>query len=106
MNAKLGMIAYEEELHPLLPVPAAISSERRYSATSAREIYCAVRDSVQEAYQGALRILAHARSVLEEGARLLLEKETLAEPDLQALRKALEAAKPLPDVARIDRMAS
>jgi len=39
-------------------------------------------------------------------AASLLEKETLAEPDLQALRKALEAAKPLPDVARIDRMAS
>jgi cell division protease FtsH len=73
---------------------AGALAERRYSESTAREIDCAVRDCVQEAYQNALRILAHARPVLEEGARLLLEKETLTESELQPLRHSISSEPP------------
>jgi cell division protease FtsH len=106
MNAKLGMIAYEEESHPLLPVPSAVAAGRSYSETTAREIDCAVRDSVHDAYECALRVLGHARPILEEGAKLLLEKETLTEPELQVLRKSIDALKSASDVAHLDRVAS
>jgi cell division protease FtsH len=110
MNPKIGMIAYEEETHPMLRAPTELPPARRYSEETAREIDCAVRDAIQDAYQSAVGILAHSRAVLEEGARLLMEKETLTEPDLQALRKSLsrgsgEAAKKEDELARIDRLA-
>jgi cell division protease FtsH len=44
-----------------------------------------VRDIVEEAFRGARGILERNRSLLEEGARLLLEKETLSEGDLERL---------------------
>jgi cell division protease FtsH len=43
MSGKLGMIAYEEEAHPLLSGAAGALPEHRYSEATAREIDCAVR---------------------------------------------------------------
>jgi len=81
----LGDVAYEEERSPFLagvPFPA----ERNFSEQTAREIDVAVRDIVSAAHEKALAILRREKSTLERGALLLLEKETLAEADLAALR--------------------
>ncbi|MGB8326226.1 MAG: ATP-dependent zinc metalloprotease FtsH [Steroidobacteraceae bacterium] len=100
MHEKLGLVAYEEERHLLLPGTAAFPAERRYSEDTAREIDCAVRDAVHGAFETATRILVAARRVLERGAKLLLEKETLAEPELAALREELQAALRADPIAR------
>jgi ATP-dependent Zn protease len=47
---------------------------------------------VRAAHDKALAILKREKDLLERGARLLLEKETLGEADLAALRPVLPLA--------------
>jgi cell division protease FtsH len=91
MVESLGNLAYEEERQPFLDgvVPP---SPREYSEQTAREIDVAVRDIAGSAYAKALAILARDRPLLERGAQLLLQKETLSEADLSDLRRELHAA--------------
>ena len=93
MDERLGHLSYEEERAPLLPTPIAVQ-ERKYSEDTAREIDRAVREIVKSAFERALAILKRHRNVLEDGARELLKKETLAEPDVAAIAKRL--APPIP----------
>jgi len=85
MVKALGDVAYEQERSPFL-VGVSLGAEREHSEQTAREIDVAVRDIVSSAHDKALAILRREKSTLERGARLLLEKETLAEADLAALR--------------------
>jgi len=55
---------------------------RRYSETTAREIDCAVRTLVHDAFEQASAVLSKHRGVLESSAKELLEKETLSAADL------------------------
>jgi cell division protease FtsH len=92
MHEKLGHIAYAEERAPFLGTPAAPGwRERDYSEETAREIDCAVREIVASAFERALALLTKNRATLEEGARKLLERETLGEAELAALRARIAA---------------
>jgi cell division protease FtsH len=85
MVESLGPLAYEEERAPFLggmQVPAP----REYSEQTAREIDVAVREIVKTAHDKAHAILTRDKALLERGAALLLQKETLAEDELAALR--------------------
>ncbi|MEW5709654.1 MAG: ATP-dependent zinc metalloprotease FtsH [Pseudomonadota bacterium] len=93
MDEKLGHVAYEEERRGFLGGPSVPLQERTYSEETAREIDCAVRAIVKKAFDRAVDILTRERQVLEQGARLLLEKETLLEEDLQALQAQLKGGK-------------
>ena len=84
MVEKLGQITYEKEQPTFLPGPAMPQS-REFSEETAREIDCAIRELVEAAYEKARATLAARRGVLERGAALLLEHETLSEADLKAL---------------------
>ena len=94
MVEKLGHVAYETERAPMLGGPAGVPfpGAREYSEDTAREIDCAVREIVNDAFQVAVAMLEQRRDVLESGARLLLEKETLSEVDLQQLRERVPAS--------------
>ncbi|MBI2319805.1 MAG: ATP-dependent metallopeptidase FtsH/Yme1/Tma family protein [Betaproteobacteria bacterium] len=92
MHDALGLVTYEEERRSFLPGSAVPPGERRYSEETAREIDCAVRELLTRTFDVATRILSDGRAVLERGARLLLEKETLAEAELKPLRSELSAA--------------
>jgi cell division protease FtsH len=83
----LGNVTYEREPHNFLSTPPGIAfpSERRYSEETAREIDTAVPDIVQAAFERASSIVREKRDVLERGANLLLEQETLGEEDLRRL---------------------
>jgi cell division protease FtsH len=61
---------------------------REFSEETAREIDAAVKELVDRAFAQAVRILTERRAVLERGAQLLLQKETLNEDDLKALQAA------------------
>jgi len=91
MVKTLGNVAYEEERSPFLN-QNFVQKSRDYSEETAREIDVAVRDIVKSAYDSALAILSRQRSVLESGAKRLLEKETLAEAELDEFREAVKPA--------------
>jgi len=87
----LGPVSYEEERPNLLGVPN-IGAPREYSEETAREIDLAVRDIVKGSWDKAVAILTRERALLERGAELLLEKETLGEAELGELKTSLAAA--------------
>jgi cell division protease FtsH len=83
MVPALGPVSYETEPAGFLgPQPM---QRRNYSEQTAREIDIAVRDIVSEAFARSEGVLRVRRQTLERAARLLLERETLADTDLKAL---------------------
>jgi cell division protease FtsH len=85
MVKALGDVAYDEERSPFLG-GMQMPGPREYSEQTAREIDVAVREIVSAAHGKALAVLQRDKALLERGAKLLLEKETLVEADLAALR--------------------
>jgi cell division protease FtsH len=86
MVEKLGQVTFEEATHSYLGTPTpTFGQERKYSEETAREIDCAVRQIVHEAFEKAAGILRSKRAILERTAQKLLEKETLGEAELKAL---------------------
>jgi cell division protease FtsH len=94
MGGPLGPVSYEAEPNGFLPPMAG--SRRLYAEETAREIDVAVRDIVQGAFDRARAILARNRTLLEESARELLARETLADTELEAV---LEQVVPEPRIA-------
>jgi cell division protease FtsH len=88
MVPTLGPVAYEEERAPFLAGPLP-QGHREYSEETAREIDVAVRSIVDATYQKTLSILKRNRAALESWAHRLLEKETLAENELEDLRNSV-----------------
>ncbi len=87
MDATLGQVAYESPPSPFLgPLPEGMEvGGRQLSPETAREIDCAVRALTETAFQRATELLTQRLSMLEEGSRLLLARETLTEDDIVAL---------------------
>ncbi|HTS90360.1 MAG TPA: ATP-dependent zinc metalloprotease FtsH [Stellaceae bacterium] len=93
MTDKLGNVTYEAEQHSFLDqTPGAGWQQRSYSEATAREIDEAVKGIVDTAFARALAVLKAKRAILDRGARLLLEKETLVEDELRALMATVPAA--------------
>jgi len=93
MVPSLGEVAYDRQRMQLLEGGAQPTTwlERSYAEATAREIDCAVRKLVSRASERAAALLGANRDLLERGARLLLERETLSAADLHDL---LDAAEP------------
>jgi cell division protease FtsH len=93
MDDELGNVAYEEERRSFLnPAELPMQTVRRYSEETAREIDRAVRELVGKAFRRAREILDANRSLLDESAGLLLERETLDEDELTAFAARIPAA--------------
>jgi cell division protease FtsH len=90
MVPELGHVSYEGEPSTFLGGPASPFRAREYSDDTAREIDTAVRAMVQSSFDMALALLSEERDTLEEGARQLLDKETLGEAELKALYSKVE----------------
>ncbi len=99
MDEKLGHVALTSEPPAFLQAPGAQPPGREYSEETAREIDCAVRDIVQSAFDRAVKLLTQQREHLEQGARLLLQNETLGEQDLKTLQASLGSRGALPAAA-------
>jgi cell division protease FtsH len=82
----LGHVAFDTERPTILGMPN-VGAPREFSEETAREIDCAVREIVRKAFEKSFAILEKRRATLERGASLLLEKETLGEEELGALRR-------------------
>ncbi|MGH7090804.1 MAG: ATP-dependent zinc metalloprotease FtsH, partial [Stellaceae bacterium] len=92
MDDRLGPVSYEEPRPAFLRGgPGDTFHERRYSDETAHAIDAAVQRIVETAFRRTVSMLERQRDILEEGARMLLEKETLEEADLERLRHKLHA---------------
>jgi cell division protease FtsH len=86
MSEKLGLVALEGPRTPLfLPIP--MQSAKEYSDETARVIDAEVKQILERAHDKVREILASHRPALEELASLLLKKEVVERPELQAILK-------------------
>lgn len=87
MVESLGMVAYEQEDTPFLAQDGHTHMYRKgdFSPETAREIDCAVRKLINEAFEKAISILEEQRETLDKCAQELLAKETLQEDELRVL---------------------
>src|SRR5258706_268849 len=86
MEETLGPVAYDIDPPSFLDGPQMPGGrERRYSDETAHEIDRAVQRIVEQAFQRTAELLRRQRAVLERGAALLLEKETLDDGELRSL---------------------
>jgi cell division protease FtsH len=83
MGERLGPVAYETDPGGFLGQMAG--PRRLYAEETAREIDLAVRELVEGAFQRARALLARNRTLLDESAKELLAKETLAGAELAAV---------------------
>jgi cell division protease FtsH len=95
MDEKLGPVSYDAERpHFLQGVPGGLGFEQRsYSDETAHAIDQSVQRIVERIFVRTVAILEQQRDLLERGARLLLEKETLDESDLKKLQAEIRPEK-------------
>ena len=95
MDAGLGHVAYEPP-RSATPELAVLGGQgaRTLSEATLQRIDAAVSGLVAEGFAAATQLLTRHRALLERGAALLLERETLAEDDLRELAAPLRAQEP------------
>ena len=79
--------AYERPRHPMFP-PDGFSSGKQYSEAKAAQIDDEVSRIVEEAHQRVRRILSERRTVLDDLARLLSQKESVQGEELREMLAA------------------
>lgn len=92
MSPSVGMVVYEQQLSPFLESPLQGHEIRHYSEDTAHLIDLEIKNVIEIARTMTEIILSKNRDVLETGAQLLLEKETLSEADLKNLFMNLKPA--------------
>ena len=84
MDETLGNVSYDDEPSRFLGVlPGAPQPAPRYSEDTTHKIDEAVRAIIQKAFARASAILKQHREILEQTAKLLLERETLDKNELE-----------------------
>jgi cell division protease FtsH len=97
MVPELGGAVYVERGPDLLGGPP--EGSQRHSEQTAREIDLAVREIVEASFERATGILLRNRSLLDETAARLLERESLEEGDLLDYFARLDRSEPSPQGA-------
>ncbi|WP_455379532.1 ATP-dependent zinc metalloprotease FtsH [Petrachloros mirabilis] len=85
MSEKLGTITLERERQPQFMQIQIPQEKGDYSEETAREIDCEVRRIVDEQYERVKRLLGEKKAVLQEGAKMLLEREVITGDELKAI---------------------
>ncbi len=91
MAEDVGQAVLEGERSSYLGENVLNLRQKDYSEATAREVDLAVRGLMDEAYGKAKSILTQRASELEDGAQLLLEKETVTPDDFPPIRSAVSA---------------
>lgn len=90
MSDLLGLVSYARPRQPMF-LPESFSPAKNYSETKAAQIDDEIARFVDEAHQRVRRILSQRRTVLDDLARLLSQKESVQGEEL---RRMLAAAGP------------
>jgi cell division protease FtsH len=93
MSDELGQAVLEEPRSSYLGDNMMDVRPKDYSEETAREVDLAVRALIDDAYQRAKAVLVERRTDLEDGVKLLLEKETITPDEFPPLRPAASEAK-------------
>ena len=91
MSERLGPIAYEKERRALFLGPAGLGGQREYSEETARAIDQEVKKIVESTYERVRELLIEKRPILDQIAKLLLEKEVLEGDELREMLKSNES---------------
>lgn len=94
MSPKLGPLAFGRK-DEMVFLGREISEQRNYSDQVAFEIDQEIRQIIDDAYANAEQILTEHRDRLEEIAMLLMERETIEGPEMEAL---FSEPRPQPEV--------
>jgi cell division protease FtsH len=86
MDESLGQAVLEVQRSPWLGDTPSNLSTRDYSEETSREIDLAIRKMLDEAYASAKSILKAKLKELKDGAKLLLERETITVADFSPLK--------------------
>ncbi|MBI3284638.1 MAG: ATP-dependent metallopeptidase FtsH/Yme1/Tma family protein [Burkholderiales bacterium] len=90
MDENLGYVAFDPQRRQMLDLNAGMAPDNiRASEDTLRRIDAAIREIIMRGFDHALVILNANRAVLERGAKMLLEIETLDEAALRALATEL-----------------
>ncbi|MBY3088599.1 ATP-dependent zinc metalloprotease FtsH [Rhizobium laguerreae] len=92
MTDKLGHVALEKDRRSLLGADRLYygPQERDYSGETAARVDEEIRRIVDHVFDETVALLGQRREILDRSARLLLEKETLDERELQVLVDTVE----------------
>jgi cell division protease FtsH len=97
MSEKLGPLAFGKKDEQIF-LGREIAQHKDYSEQTAVEIDEEVRRLVTEAYTEAKSLLETNRDVLDAFAKVLLEKETMDDPDIEAMIASVHLPKEVPAV--------
>ncbi len=103
MSEKLGLVAYDSDQPVFMGMEYGHQGQGGYSQTTAATIDEEIRRFTTEAYDRALTLLRENRSILDNMARVLVEKETIYAEEVQML---MNGATHLEVIAEMDRMES
>ena len=103
MDPSLGPVSYEKAPSPFLSGPPdfAGTHEKRYSDETARAIDQAVQQIVTASFERTVGILKAHEALLDRSAKLLLERETLNESALEAIRAEIRKEIPPLGIGRL-----
>jgi len=87
MSDRLGLVSYERARQPMF-LPESFSPGKNYSEAKAAQIDEEVTRFVEEAHQRVRKILSERRTVLDDLAHLLSEKESVQGEELRQMLSA------------------
>jgi cell division protease FtsH len=85
MSDRLGLVTYERERRPMFLPESFTSGGKTYSEEKAAEIDEEIAKVVEDTHQRVRNILGEKREVLNQLAKLLLEKEIVQGEEMRAL---------------------
>ncbi|RPJ36166.1 MAG: cell division protein FtsH, partial [Deltaproteobacteria bacterium] len=99
MSNRLGLVTYERERRPMF-LPESFSSGKSYSEERSAQIDGEISKIIEEAHARVRGIISERRKVLDDLARLLLEKEVVPGEELRKMLGKIPAETlPAPQVA-------
>lgn len=85
MSSAVGSVVFEQQPVAFLEGPYSASRQREHSEDSAKLIDAEIRRVIEESSKLTTEVLQAHRKLLDKGAALLLEKETILEAELKNL---------------------
>lgn len=96
MEPELGHVSYDTDRSGFLGTGDQSSwLNRRYSEATAERMDAAVKELIDKIFERTVKLLEDNLDLLESTAKDLLERETLNEPDLQAIAEKVKGAEQL-----------
>lgn len=94
MSEKLGLISYSDDSQPMF-IGRDMATHSSYSEETAKMIDDEVREIVSTQHERARRLLSENRSILDNMARVLIEKETIYTEEVDMLMEGKSYAEVL-----------